>query len=35
MDATDKALLDILQSNYPLVPRPYAEMGACVGISEE
>ena len=35
MDATDKALLDILQSNYPLVPRPYAEMGAKVGISEE
>ena len=35
MDATDKALLDILQSNYPLVPRPYAEMGASVGISEE
>ena len=24
MDATDKALLDIIQADFPLVPRPYA-----------
>ena len=35
MDATDRALLDIIQSNFPLVPRPYAELGAALGIPEE
>lgn len=35
MDATDKALLDIIQGDFPLVPRPYAEIGARLGIAEE
>ncbi len=35
MDAVDRALLDIIQSGFPLVPRPYAEMGRRLGISEE
>ncbi len=35
MDAVDKALLDIIQADFPLVPRPYAEIGARLGISEE
>ncbi len=35
MDAVDKALLDIIQADFPLVPRPYAEIGARLAISEE
>lgn len=35
MDATDKALLDIIQTDFPLVPRPYAELGKRLGIPEE
>lgn len=35
MDAMDKALLDVIQSDFPLVPRPYAELGERLGISEE
>lgn len=35
MDATDKALLDIIQGNFPLVSRPYAEIGARLNIPEE
>lgn len=35
MDATDRALLDIIQSAFPLCPRPYAELGRQTGISEE
>lgn len=35
MDAADKALLDIIQSGFPLVPRPYAELGRLTGIGEE
>lgn len=35
MDATDKALLDIIQADFPLVPRPYAYLGERLGIAEE
>ena len=35
MDATDKALLDIIQADFPLVPRPYAYLGEKLGIGEE
>ncbi len=30
----DRAILNEIQSNFPLVPRPYAEMGERVGASE-
>lgn len=35
MDARDKDLLDIIQDDFPIVPRPYAEIGERLGISEE
>lgn len=35
LDATDKALLDIIQADFPLVPRPYALLGEKLGIAEE
>ena len=35
MDAADKALLDIIQSGFPLVPRPYAELAQATGLTEE
>lgn len=35
MDTTDKALLSIIQSGFPLVSRPYAELGDRLGISED
>lgn len=35
MDAVDKAILDIIQSDFPLVPRPYEEIGERVGLPEE
>ncbi len=35
LDATDKALLDIIQADFPLVPRPYAVLGEKLGIAEE
>ena len=35
MDAADKAILDIIQDDFPIVPRPYAEIGERLGISEE
>lgn len=35
MDSIDKKLLDIIQSDFPLVPRPYAELAAKLGIGEE
>jgi len=35
MDAADKAILDIIQDDFPIVPRPYAEIGARTGTSEE
>lgn len=34
MDAVDRRILDIIQSGFPLVPRPYAEVGAVVGLTE-
>lgn len=35
MDLIDKKLLDIIQTDFPLVPRPYEELGKRLGISEE
>ena len=35
MDDVDRRLLDIIQTNFPLSPRPYAELGQQTGISEE
>lgn len=35
MDATDKRLLNLLQSAFPLVPRPFALLAERLGISEE
>jgi DNA-binding Lrp family transcriptional regulator len=34
MDATDKRLLDIIQTDFPLAPRPYAVLGARLGMDE-
>ncbi|MDR2696434.1 MAG: AsnC family transcriptional regulator [Deltaproteobacteria bacterium] len=34
MDSTDKRLLDIIQSDFPLAPRPYAVLGERLGIGE-
>jgi DNA-binding Lrp family transcriptional regulator len=34
MDRLDKQILDIIQSEYPLVGRPYAAIGARLGLSE-
>ena len=35
MDSTDKRLLDIIQTDFPLAPRPYAVLGERLGISEQ
>ncbi|MCQ2444359.1 MAG: Lrp/AsnC family transcriptional regulator, partial [Mailhella sp.] len=35
LDATDKALLDIIQTAFPLDPRPYRVLGEALGIAEE
>ncbi len=35
LDSLDKKLLDIIQTRFPLVPRPYADLGTQVGISEQ
>jgi DNA-binding Lrp family transcriptional regulator len=35
MDTTDKRILDVIQSDFPLVSRPYAEIGSRLGLSEE
>lgn len=35
LDSTDKKILDIIQTNFPLEPRPYKVIGEAVGISEE
>lgn len=35
MDDTDRKILDIIQSDFPLAGRPYAEVGERLGISEE
>ena len=34
LEDLDRAILNEIQSNFPLVPRPYAEMGKRVGASE-
>jgi DNA-binding Lrp family transcriptional regulator len=34
LDALDKRLLDIIQTGFPLVSRPYAALGAELGVSE-
>ena len=34
MDTIDKQILDIIQTNYPIVSRPYARIGRDVGLSE-
>lgn len=35
LDSTDKKILDIIQTNFPLEPRPYKVIGEAVEISEE
>ena len=34
MDRIDKRLLDIIQTGFPLVPRPYAVLGEALGLTE-
>ena len=34
MDEHDKEILDIIQSDFPLVSRPYAEVGELLGLTE-
>jgi DNA-binding Lrp family transcriptional regulator len=34
MDSLDKQILDIIQTDYPIVSRPYAHIGREVGLSE-
>ena len=35
MDTTDRRLLDALQMDFPLSPRPYAVIGEQLGLAEE
>ena len=35
LDLVDKRLLDIIQTAFPLTPRPYADLGTLLGIPEE
>ncbi len=35
MDSHDKAILDIIQSNFPISHRPYADIGNQLGLSED
>ncbi|MCF8086029.1 MAG: AsnC family transcriptional regulator, partial [Desulfohalobiaceae bacterium] len=35
MDTTDKRILDLIQSDFPLVSRPYADIGDRLGLSED
>ena len=35
MDNVDRQLLDIIQTGFPLTPRPYADLGQRLGISEQ
>ena len=35
LDAADRRILSIIQSAFPLEPRPYAEIGQAVGLTEE
>ena len=34
MDTTDKKLLDIIQTGFPLVSRPYQTLGEMLDLSE-
>jgi len=34
MDAYDRQILDIIQSHYPISARPYADVGAQLGLTE-
>lgn len=34
MDATDKRILDIIQTGFPIAPRPYEAIGREVGLTE-
>lgn len=34
LDATDRAILNLLQDGFPLVPHPFAEVGAALGLDE-
>jgi len=35
LDELDKAILNLIQSSFPITPRPYAAVGDMVGLSEE
>ncbi|MBQ7609353.1 MAG: AsnC family transcriptional regulator [Desulfovibrionaceae bacterium] len=35
IDDLDRRILDIIQADFPLVPRPYAELGERLGVCEE
>jgi DNA-binding Lrp family transcriptional regulator len=35
LDDTDRKILSLIQSGFPLVPRPYAEIGEYAGVHEE
>lgn len=35
LDLTDRRLLDIIQTGFPLAPRPYAQLGEQLGLDEE
>ncbi len=35
LDATDRRILDVIQTDFPLEPRPYAVLGQRLGLSEE
>ena len=35
MDAIDRRILDIIQTDFPLAPRPYAVLGERLGVPEE
>jgi len=35
MDSVDRQLLDIIQTGFPLTPRPYADLAQMLGIGEE
>lgn len=35
IDATDRAIINALQEGFPLTPRPYADAGAALGLSED
>jgi siroheme decarboxylase len=34
LDALDKRILDVIQSDYPIAPRPYAVVGERLGLTE-